>query len=142
LNAFAQHVHAADKQHMEELQQQGIPTAPPPWEESEKEGYTATIRNLTQLNPEIERSTNFTEVATSTPEPVNDPDIGKMFSKRQLQKRTDWDEWQKSCLNNSINIKCKECSVSQCLYQPTMLHRTCYGLTNGKCVVRRKPAWC
>jgi hypothetical protein len=95
MHAFAQHIHAADKQHMENLNKQGISTEPAPWVEPDKEGYTPTVRNLRQLNPELKTVSNLAE--TSTVEPKPNPDLGKMFSKRQLQKRTDGSDWQKSC---------------------------------------------
>jgi hypothetical protein len=87
MHAFAQHIHAADKQHIYNLKKQGISTDPAPWVEPEKEGYTPTIRSLVNLNPDLNTVANLDEVSKETVEPQTDPDLGKMISKRQLQKK-------------------------------------------------------
>lgn len=66
MNAFAKHIHEADKEHTSELQKQGISTAPAPCKEPNKDYNNTTIRNLVNLNPDIKTdTTNFNEIATS-----------------------------------------------------------------------------
>jgi hypothetical protein len=39
------------------------------------------------LNPDLNTVANLDEVSKETVEPQTDPDLGKMISKRQLQKK-------------------------------------------------------
>lgn len=98
MQAFAKHIHAADQDHIKDLRAKGIDTNPAPWEEPNAEGYPTTIRNLVQLNPELSLpDTVLPPQNEPLIEPTMDPDIGKMFSRKQLLQRTDWPEWQRSC---------------------------------------------
>mmetsp|Transcript_4433 Transcript_4433/g.6561 ORF Transcript_4433/g.6561 Transcript_4433/m.6561 type:complete len:721 (+) Transcript_4433:1450-3612(+) len=90
IHAFAQHIQAADLDHIQKLQEQGESNKAPPWEEPEAEGYSPTVRNLLSLNQDL-----LSEATTlpSTPvEPPQDPDIGKSFTKKKLMQRDDWPE--------------------------------------------------
>ena len=104
MQAFAKHIHAADKDHIDKLHQRGEETAPP-WAEPDRDGYTNTIRNLIALNPGIQDA--VTQPPTPLPEPAPNPDLGKMFTKKQLLQRPDWPEWQQSCYKQLDQYNCQ-----------------------------------
>mmetsp|Transcript_21319 Transcript_21319/g.30477 ORF Transcript_21319/g.30477 Transcript_21319/m.30477 type:complete len:82 (+) Transcript_21319:232-477(+) len=74
MNAFDKHIEAANKE------------------------YWATTNK-----PELRSMTDNIQPPPAEPPPADqhinpaaDPDLGKMFTKKQVQRRSDWEEWRQS----------------------------------------------
>ena len=76
MNAFAKHIQAADVEY-QRTQPEPIPWEPDPAQPT--------------LNP-----FGIIRITTGTTEETPDPDRGEFFSRKELQRRSDWDGWRSS----------------------------------------------
>jgi len=88
MNAFARHVHASDREYREQLKQQQAYTEKAP--DTQDAIPQSTIRSTSNTEP---------PPPAKPPDPtpnVDDPDLGRSFTKKQLLKRDDWQTWRES----------------------------------------------
>ena len=109
MNAVGKHLQASNKEYREQAKSRGFDDSTirsmeqllsfepkPPWHDYTETDGTYTnlqdiIRTIEAAKPTIESSKIPADQSAA------DPDLGKMFTKKQVQQRTDWNEWRLSC---------------------------------------------